>query len=81
MTYSAKEPFTVKGHCCINYIKKQRQKARLGNTVKPTVCVRLMFDICQKDVTEILFSVCRRWNQYYPTNKRTTKKKMLFIAY
>lgn len=79
MTYLAKEPFTVKGHCSITSIKKQRQKTRQGNRVKPTVSVQLMFGICQEDVTELLFSVCRQWNQYYPTNKPMTKK--LFVAY
>lgn len=34
-----------------------------------------MFDICQKDITELLFSVCRQWSQYYSTNKYMTKKK------
>lgn len=81
MTYLAKEPFTVKGHSSITYIRKQRQKTRQGNRVKPTVSVQLMFGISQEDVTELLFSVCRQRNQYYPTNKPMTKKKKLFVAY
>jgi len=40
-----------------------------------------MFEICQKGVTELLFSVCRQWNQYCTTNKPMTKKKKLFVAY
>lgn len=81
VTYSAKELFTVKGHRSITYIKKQRPETRQGNRVKPTVSIQLMFDICQKDVTELLFSVCRQWNRYHSTNKPMTKKTKLLVAY